>query len=399
MNSPSLPTPAQELALAKDSRVLVVASAEYAEPLQGSGALDGLAGLKVLSLPSDAPIAAPLLARASLLVVEVAPDNPASLQRLVDIRSTDPDLVVLAAIRDANLSLVRGLLREGVADVVPLPFDSHELLPIILDALARSQRHIEAESHLAPVIAIARSIGGCGATTLATHLAADLAAHEPSGRGVVILDLDLQFGSVAEYLGASTTVGIENLLAAGSRLDDELIRSVAVRVQDGISVVAAPEAILPLESVDAEQLMQIIGHLRRDFAYVILDLPADWTNWTLSAAIAADVILLVVELSVGSLRQAKRRLDLFRSVGVQRNSVQIVVNKVEKRLFRTIDLSDVTETLAANVLGSVSQDQPLVANAQTQGQLVGQVQRKSRFVTDIAKIGEDLRNGILGRKP
>lgn len=389
--------------MSQASRVMVVANAEYAEPLRSAGTLDTLGGLDILPLAADAEIAPDLLYGTSLLVVEVTPDNPTSLKRLTHIRQNNPELLVLAAIHDANLSLVRSLLREGVADVVPLPFDATELLPVVLDALARTKDSVDENIALAPVIAVARSSGGCGATTIATHLAAELGSRRSTGRGAVILDLDLQFGSVADYLGATSAVGIENLLAAGDRLDDQLIRSVAIEAAPGVSVIAAPEAIIPLESVDADQLMHVIDYLRRDFSYVVLDLPADWTNWTLSAAISADVILLVVELSVTSLRQAKRRLDLFRSVGVSRHLAQIVVNMVEKRLFRTIDLSDVTETLSAPVIGSISAEKPLVDNAQMQGQLVSQVQRKSRFLSDIAKIADELEHGPLSgssiRKP
>ena len=67
--------------MAKDSRVLVVASAEYAEPLQASGALDGLSGLKILSLPSDGPISAPLLARA----IAFTRQHPAAVTALAGV--------------------------------------------------------------------------------------------------------------------------------------------------------------------------------------------------------------------------------------------------------------------------------------------------------------------------
>lgn len=382
----------------KNSRVLIIADAEHLAAVHNDRAMDVLSGMACVAMGCDARIPSELLSNTSLLVIEVAPDNPGSMERLVEIRRDRPDLVVLAAIMGADLKLVRGLIREGVADVVPLPFDTRELLPIILDALARGD---PAKGHavtLAPVIAVARSLGGCGATTVATHLAADLAFHDPSGRGAVILDLDLQFGSVADYLGVTTSVGVDSLLAAGDRLDDELIRSVAAKAGDGVWVISAPEVIMPLEAVDSDRLINLIQLLRRDFAYVILDLPADWTNWTLSTAIAADVILLIVELSVGSLRQAKRRLELFRSVGIKDKAVQIVVNRVEKRLFRTIDLSDVTDTLGTSVLGSLALEHPQISSAQDQGQLVSRVHRKSAFSADIARIGEALRLGHLAER-
>jgi pilus assembly protein CpaE len=247
------------------------------------------------------------------------------------------------------------------------------------------------------MVAVARSIGGCGATSFATHLAGDLAAHDASGNGVIIVDLDLQFGSVADYLGIRARGNIADLLGAHERLDEELVRSVTSQTPGGISVIAAPEVIMPLESVDTDDLLRLLKLLRQQYSYVILDLPANWTNWTLSASLTADVIVLVVALNLGSLRQAKRRLELFRSVGIEDGAIEIVVNRVEKRLFRTIDPGDVSQTLGHSVLGTIALDAPTVSAAQNQGVLVGDVQRKSKFVTDMARIGKLLRDLHLAR--
>ena len=99
---------------------------------------------------------------------------------------------------------------------------------------------------------------------------------------------------------------------------------------------------------------------------------------------------MVVETTLPSLRQAKRRLDLFRSVGIEDSAVAIVVNRAEKRLFGTIDLTDVSRTLGREVLGSVALDQQLVSAAQNQGKLVGAFRAKSRFATDIARLAQAL---------
>jgi pilus assembly protein CpaE len=213
----------------------------------------------------------------------------------------------------------------------------------------------------------------------------------------VIVDLDLQFGSVADFLGVKPRGNLADLLGVENRLDEELLRSVAGEAEGGLSVIAAPDAIMPLESVDTDDLLRVLTLLRQQYDYVVLDLPANWTNWTLSAALAADAILMVVELSIASLRQARRRLELFRSVGIEDRAVEIVVNRVEKRLFRTIGLDDVARTLGHAVLGNIALDAPTVSTAQNQGTLVGSVRRKSRFVADLTEIGQQLRAGLLAR--
>lgn len=384
----------KEMTLRNGSRFLVIASEQHTESLIASPSK--VPGLQVVTMACGEPVVRDLLRDASLVVIEIEPDDRASLQRIVDIRASLPDVPLVAAINGASVSLVRTLVREGITDVVALPFDIDELMQVALDATARHNASAP-EQALAPLVAIARSIGGCGATSIATHLAADLAANSPGGKGTVIADLDLQFGSVADYLGVRAHGHLGDLLDAQDRLDEDLLRSVAGDAGYGVAVVAAPDKIMPLESIDTDAVLRVLRLLREQYDYVVLDLPTNWTDWTLSAANAAGAIILVVELSVVSLTQAKRSLELFRSVGIDDRAIQIVVNRVEKRLFRAIDLDDVAKALNHPVLDSVSLDSPVVSNAQNQASFVGAIQRKSRFVTDIARLGERLRAGPLAR--
>lgn len=386
----------KESALLNSSRILVVASPEHITALSQASDISKFPGMRSVALERGAAVPEELFGDASILVIEVDPNDRASMNRVGKIRESHPHLPVIAAINGASVSLVRTLVREGISDVVSLPFEPGELLQVSLDAVARRDMAVGEATALAPLIAVARSLGGCGATTIATHLAADFAEHDPTGRGVVIVDLDLQFGSVAEYLGVKPRGSLADVMAAGDRLDEDLLRSVATEAGGGVSIIAAPEMIMPLESVETDVMLRMIGLLRQHYAYVLLDLPADWTNWALSSALAADSILLVAELTVPSLRQAKRRLELFRSVGIADRAVDIVVNRVERRLFRSINLGDVADTLGRPVLGSIALE-PLTSTAQNQGILVGQMHRKGHFQTDIAHIGAALRDGHLAR--
>jgi pilus assembly protein CpaE len=395
-NLNKLPDDLKESLLRTQSRILVVASPGQLDLLAQPASAEMMPGLALAPHAPGETVSESKFRDVSVAVVEVDPYDRASTQRIGAIRERHPDLPLVAAINGASISLVRTLVREGISDVVSLPFDLAELLQVSLDAVARKETAPAADVALGPMIAVVRSIGGCGATSIATHLAADLAQHDTSGRGAVVVDLDLQFGSVADYLGVKPKGSIADLLGAHGRLDEDLLKSVTAKAANGVSVISAPETIMPLESVETDDLLRLIRLLRQQYAYVVLDLPANWTNWTLSASLDAEALLLVVELSLPSLRQAKRRLELFASVGIESRNIQIIVNRAEKRLFRTIDLDDVAETLKHPVLGSIALDAPSVATAQNQGMLVGEVHRKSKFVLDVAKIGGVLRER-LGR--
>lgn len=368
--------------------VLIVASPRNVENIDWASDPAAFPGLVVIPCEGRDPIPPAALASCSLLLLEIDPGSRKSMERLAAIKEDQPDLPIIAAIPDASVSLVRTLVRAGVADVVSLPLQFDEVFETAVAVLGQQKQSTKQEARLAPMFAVARSIGGCGATSVATHLAAELAEIAPGSRGVAIVDLDLQFGSVADFMSGDGKGSIVDLLTAEERLDEDLMRSIARQVAGNVWVFAAPEAIPPLESVDTDRLLSVLAMIRRNYDYVILDLPANWTNWALSALSAADVVLLVAELSVGSLRQAKRRLELFDSVGIEKDRIAVVVNRVQRRLFRTIDVSDAAETLGREVLGSITLEDPLVGSAQDQGVLVQQLQRKSRFHADVRHLAE-----------
>lgn len=370
--------------------VLIVASQENVEAADWLSSSESFPGVMVHACGNAEMIPARMARAASVVVLEIDPHSRASMQRLNDLKRSNPSLPVVAAIADAPISLVRTLVREGVADVVSLPFKFDEVLETAGNVQAVARNEASKQVSLAPMLAVVRSIGGCGATSVATHLAAQLGELTEGNKKVAIVDLDLQFGNVANFLSGVGRGAITDLIGAQDRLDDQLVESVARQFGDRVDIFAAPEEILPLETVDTDALLRVLDVLRRQYAYVVLDLPANWTSWTLSSAAVCDRIVMVVELSIASLKQARRRLDLFGSVGIDLGKVEIVANRIERRLFRTIDLGDVANTLGHEVLGSLAQEDPLVSSAQDQGVLINQVHRKSRFAADIAKLAEQL---------
>ena len=54
--------------------------------------------------------------------------------------------------------------------------------------------------------------GGCGATTLAVNLAAELGAIDPSSDPPLVVDLDYHYGAVSTYLAVQGDYGVLDLL-------------------------------------------------------------------------------------------------------------------------------------------------------------------------------------------
>ncbi len=378
-------SPLSRSAVTIGPEVLIVAGAELVDGMRAADTDGLLKAATCLAIGPGEPVPADQLAEARVVVVEVDTAVAASVQRVRTIRSQRPALPVVAALRGMDVDAVRALLRHGVTDVVELPFS----IPDIMARLAEVEERVAlAPAAIGALLCLVGGTGGCGATTVLTHLAARL-----SNGGKVktcIVDLDLQSGEVAYYLGFSPRITVETLIQAGDRIDEQFIRSAITDSGQGFSLIAAPDKVMRLDEVDVEELLKMLTLLRQQFDIVLVDLPSDWTNWSLSVASAASSIVLVTELSIAGLRQARRRLDLFASVGIDSSKIELVANRVDRRLFRTIDLGAAEAAVGHPFAATLADEEDAIRQAQDEGRLLGQLHRHSRFEDDLRKLADKL---------
>lgn len=324
------------------------------------------------------------LGLAAVAVVQVDADTPASIKRFERLAAS-AETPLIAAAYEPPLSLVRALLRSGAHDVLPLPLTLLDLetsvAPLSEQAAARDVQAYAGTSRLVTVI---KSRGGCGATSLLTQLACRFAGREAgAGRTACLLDLDVQFGDAAFQLGLKPRLSVGDLIDAGARLDGELLRSVAAPHPSGLAVIASPPEMLPLESLTNDQVIAVVERAQREYGTVFVDLPANWTHWSLSLVARSNVVLLVTELTVAGLHRARRQLDLLEEQGLSEVELLVIVNQLEKGLFRTVKTADVTKALGREASYTIASDQPLIDAAIDRGVLIEEVKRKSPLGRDL----------------
>ena len=322
-------------------------------------------------------------------IVEVAADDQASVQRFQALaKQTRTPLI--AAVYEAPLALVRSLIRSGAHDVLPLPIELAEIeasLAPLRDKLA--QQTVEAAQQ-GKVVAVIKSSGGAGATSLLGQLAIRHAQLEAeAGRQACLIDLDVQFGDAAFQLGLHPKLSLMDLFEAGTRLDAELLRATVTEHPSGLKVIAAPSDVIPLESLSTDQVLDIVDLAAGQFGTVFLDLPSNWANWSLSVLARADLVLLVTEITVPALRQARRQLDLIRSQ-VEDLEIRVVANRCQSAQFRNIRPSDIEAALGREIAYKVTDEEDIMRSAIDRGIPIAEVKRKSAIGRDI----DQLENGI-----
>ena len=317
-------------------------------------------------------------------IIQVDPDTGASIKRFEKLANSTTTPLIAAAY-DPPLALVRALVRSGAHDVVPLPLEIADLETSLAPVReGRSQKASAADLSSGKVVSVIKSVGGIGATALLTQLAVRFAEREgAAGREACLLDLDVQFGDAAFQLGMRPKLTLADLLEAGSRLDGDLLRATTSAHGSGLKVISSPSEMMPLEGLTSEPLIEIVDIATREFDTVFVDLPANWTNWSLSILARSDLVLLVTELSVASLNRARRQLDLINEQDLNNLDIRVVVNRYEKALLRTIRPGDVREALGRDIAFTIANEPAVMRAATDQGVPISEIKRKSAVGKDV----------------
>jgi len=339
--------------------------------------------LEVVIVDPAEPIDPSVLSGAAAAVVQVNADDKTSVERFE--RLAKGPVPLIAAAYEPPMALVRALVRAGAHDVIPLPLDPEEL-ETALDPIRRmvTEQGPRQRAGHHKIVAVIKSEGGVGATALLSQLATRFAADEAKvGREACLIDLDVQFGDAAMQLGIQPALTFSDLVDAGKRLDGELMRSVAAPHSSGLRVIAAPREIMPLEAVSSDQLLSIVDLATAEFGTVFVDLPTNWTNWSLSLLARADVVLMITQLRVTSLHRARRQLDLLASQDMDQLDVRIVLNRAEKGLFRTLGPADAERVLRKPIAFRIANDHATMSLAIDRGVPIAEVKRKCALGKDI----------------
>ncbi|MEO8618990.1 MAG: hypothetical protein ABI412_06475 [Sphingomicrobium sp.] len=354
-------------------------------------------GFSLNLMPSEQPIALEDLAGAPAAVVQVDADNAASLERFRKL--VVGKTPIIAALYDPPLKVVRELILAGAHDVMPLPIENAELERSLSPIRAEiDERSSSLDNKSGKIVAMLKAVGGVGATSLLTQTAISFARKAAAhGREACLIDFDVQFGDAAFQLGMRPTLSVGDLIEAGSRVDGDFLRVTSSVHASGLRVIAAPPDMIPLESLSSDLVIDLVTLAAREFGTVFVDLPSNWTNWSLSLAARADVALLVTEMSVSSLHRARRQLDLLRSQDLGALDVRIVVNRMEKGLMKSVRLSDVHKALGRDVSFTIANDHPLMRSAIDRGVPLSDIKSKSALGKDIEALAADLAS-ILGQE-
>ena len=345
---------------------------------------DALAGSGRAHLLADCHSFEQLLAdvtrlRPSAAIITVGPDNPEKEFALIkQLAAVSPDTAIICAARDASPALILGSMRCGAREFIQLPIIADEFRTVIDRVVElRAGGESSSKSH-GRIVAVFSGKGGAGVSFFGTNLAAAM------GVPTLLVDLNLQAGDAASFLGVDTKYSLADFVHNRARLDDALMTSLVTPHSPNLAVLAAPLEAHEAEDIQPQDVSEILYLLRQRYECIVLDLPHTFDPVTVAALDLTDDILVVLTLDIPGIRGTKRALKVFERLDYVRDKVHVVVNRWSKHI--DVQLQKVEAHLGEQLIGFVPNDYRKVMDSINLGRPLVQADPSSKITAEIKRI-------------
>jgi len=303
---------------------------------------------------------------------------------LFDVQPTLPVLLVSEGL---NTTVLRAALRGGIKDVMETPLTVGKLAEALgfveqIQAQRGDDGRAKPKTKIGKVVTIMSPKGGAGKTMTTTNTALTLAGWGESER-VVILDADLQFGDVCISLQVDPKHTIVDVARDIDKLDEELLASLLARHASGMRVLSAPLEPSLADEVSTQVVVKTIGMLKRMFDYIVIDTAPFLDEPVLSILERSDVVLLVVDMDLPSVKNAKLALDTLRLIKFPFEKIKLILNRVNSKA--RLDIDELERSLGLEVQAAISSDK-LVPRAVNEGEPVVSLYPRSRVARDLRSV-------------
>jgi pilus assembly protein CpaE len=150
-------------------------------------------------------------------------------------------------------------------------------------------------------------------------------------------------------------------------------------------VLSAPLEPSLADEVSTQVVVKSIGMLKRMFDYIVIDTAPFLDEPVLSILERSDVVLLVVDMDLPAVKNAKLALDTLRLIKFPFEKMKLVLNRVNSKA--RLDIGELERSLGLEVQAAVSSDK-LVPRAVNEGEPVVTLYPRSRVARDLRGVAQ-----------
>lgn len=325
------------------------------------------------------------------VIVGVDTANDPALKCIEAISHLPGDIGIVVVSKDPTQELLVSCMRAGCDEFLEHPIAQGELAKAMNGLFKRKGIASQGEGK---VVAVFSATGGVGVTTVACNVAAGIAAEVASSRGCCIVDMNLQFGSVAlvmNILEFAHTVA--DAAHEEERLDENLLATFMTPHESGAAVLPAPLSLQDLEGVAPWHLRRVVQTCRRTYDHVILDMPHVIDDCSIVGLDEADEVFLVCDMVLPSIRHAIHTLSVFHELEYKPEKMKLIINRFYDSDQVTLD--EIVNHVKLPIHWLIPYDSRVVITSLNSGQMVDAADADSQAAHSLVALAQH----TAGRTP
>jgi pilus assembly protein CpaE len=333
-----------------------------------------------------------------LAIVALDADKNKALQMIGQLSVEFPKLPILTISHDHQALLQS--LQKGAKYFLTHPVVLEDMLAALRRALGETGSSSEMQvgtttmraAGASSLVSVIGSRGGVGTTTLAVNLAATLAADPSHAAALIDLDLALGDADIALEVSGQENISISDLARNIERLVMSFLRrAMAKHEGSGLSILRHPLEIAEGSIVHEQHVERILNLLKISYTHLVLDLSKSLLPTDLMALRMSDMILLVAQLELSSLRNVVRLIHCLSGEEGLADKVRVVVNRLgADSVEEGISLKKAEEVIGKPIFWQVPNDTKSVIAARVAGQPLVKHSPKSRVQQSIYGLAQTL---------
>lgn len=325
----------------------------------------------------------------NLIVVESQLPSEGLMQelgQLAEVCDTDTRVIVIGHYND--ILLYRQLIGQGISDYLVAPVTLADIMSSISSIFTSSEDDL-----LGRMTAFIGAKGGAGSSTICHNVAWSIS--EMYQNEVVLVDLDLAFGTANMNLDQDPTQGIADAVFSPERVDEILLDRLLAQCAEHLSLLAAPSTLERTYDFEATAFSSILELTQKTAPSVIVDIPNQWNGWTKQVLAAADEVVVTAEPELANLRNAKNLIDTISEIRPNDDPCKLVVNKVGINKRPEIGVNEFAGALGLEAAAVIAFDPALFGTAANNGQMIAEADPKHA----IAESLRELSQFVSGKSP
>ena len=264
-------------------------------------------------------------------------------EELVCLVERPPELrpAILVVGPQGNTKLMRLAMKAGACDYLEHPVNPIDLLEAVESVWRNLRYQVSEES--GSLVTMVSAKGGSGSSFLAVNIAHIMAAQLQLR--VALLDLDMQFGTLGQYLDLRTQHGLLGALDMAEDLDAVALDAYMAKHSSGLSLLGPlHEELVLTRDIPLDRFRHLLDLAKETYSYTFIDQPRQIDDVSAAVYERADRVVLVVQQDLANIRDASRlRKILTSQLAVPEDRVMVVVNRYDKS--NPVELDDICKSL------------------------------------------------------